>query len=387
MGVGCFIIPLLFVNCSSNDNARQPSPEFYFGADLSYVNQILDHNGQYLDEGEIRDPYQIFAEHGTNLARFRLWHNPVWTKEVYGEEGTQLYNDLPDVEKSIRKAKEQGMSVLLDFHYSDTWADPGKQHIPAAWLEVRDIEVMADSVYNYTYNVLTDLATGELMPEFVQVGNETNCGMLYTDAPDGFPPCNVCNGNWANLGLIFNRAIQAIKDVEPNTKIVLHVADPKHVNWWFENITENGGVNDFDIIGFSYYPIWHTSIPVSSLSIVIEDFRTKFDKDVMILETAYPWSASGIDGYGNIFGSGSALDDYPFTVEGQYGIVTTMTQEVIDGGGLGIIYWEPAWISSDLRDLWGKGSSWENNTFFDFTGNAHEVIDYPEHEYIYPDSE
>jgi len=118
------------------------------GADLSYVNQILDHGGIYKDSGEIRDPYRIFRENGTNLVRLRLWHNPVWTKEVYGDQGTQLYNDLADVEKSIEAAKTQGMAVLLDFHYSDTWADPGKQIPPAAWKNIRDLDVLRDSVYH-----------------------------------------------------------------------------------------------------------------------------------------------------------------------------------------------------------------------------------------------
>jgi arabinogalactan endo-1,4-beta-galactosidase len=114
-------------SCSENENDPDygdpgngsPTEGFYFGADLSYVNQILDFGGEFKDEGEVRAPYRIFKDHGANLARFRIWHNPQWTKDIYGAEGQQLYNDLLDVEKSITASKEQELEVLLDFHYSD----------------------------------------------------------------------------------------------------------------------------------------------------------------------------------------------------------------------------------------------------------------------------
>ena len=124
---------------------------FYFGADLSYVNQILDHNGVYKDEGEVRDPYRIFSDRGADLVRLRLWHNPEWTKTVYEPAGDQMYNDLYDVERAIAASKKEGMAVLLDFHYSDTWADPGNQKVPAAWVNITDINVLKDSVYDYTF--------------------------------------------------------------------------------------------------------------------------------------------------------------------------------------------------------------------------------------------
>ena len=129
--------------------------KFYFGADLSYVNQIMDFNGVYKDYGQERSAYRIFKDHGANIIRFRLWNNPVWTKEIYGNDGTQLYNDLKDVEKGIKLSKEQDLEVLLDFHYSDTWVDPGKQEIPKAWKDIRSIDVLGDSVYRFTFNILT----------------------------------------------------------------------------------------------------------------------------------------------------------------------------------------------------------------------------------------
>lgn len=296
------------LNCKEDEATPDPPDEetdtFYFGADLSYVNQILDHGGVYKDQGTVKSPYKIFHDHGTNLVRLRLWHNPLWTKEVYGDDGTQLYNDLADVEKAIRLAKEQGMEVLLDFHYSDTWADPGNQKIPQAWKDITTLAVLKDSVYNYTHKVLQYLDDKDLMPELVQIGNETNCGMLYTDALTNFPACNVCDGAWQNMGEVVNRAIAAIKDVATSstikTKIILHVADPKNVEWWFDNMKNNGGVTGFDIIGFSYYPLWHTTVSLDQLADKVATFKSKYDKDVMIMETAYPWTTAAEDGYAKI---------------------------------------------------------------------------------------
>lgn len=382
---------LSITQCKNNDVPPDSDPEnpeetnlpegFYFGADLSYVNQVLDYNGIFLDQGEERSPYKIFKDHGTNLVRLRLWHNPTWTMEVYGEEGTQMYSDLFDVEKSIGLAKAQGMEVLLDFHYSDTWADPGHQDVPAAWKDITDIEVLKDSVYQYTKQTLEYLNGKGLMPELVQIGNETNCGMMTSEAGEDFPGMNVCDGNWSNMGDVINSGIQAVREVNEDTKIILHVADPQHVDWWFTNITSGGGVSDFDMIGFSYYPLWHTTVSVPNLSVSISSFKSKFNKEVIILETAYPWTTEGNDDYNNLFGGDAPISGYPYTPEGQLDIMRAMTQEVIDGGGIGIIYWEPAWISSDMKDLWGTGSSWENNAFFDFDGNVIEGIGFMNYNY------
>ena len=391
---GGFAFVMLFVFTMAGCQSDTPAPPlggnnpgtFYFGSDLSYVNQILDHDGVYKTQGSVTSPYKIFKDHGTDIVRLRLWHNPVWTKEVYGEQGVQLYNDLKDVERSIGLAKQNELEVLLDFHYSDVWADPGNQKIPAAWKDIQSIQVLSDSVYDYTFKTLSYLHSKSLLPEFVQVGNETNCGMLYTEAPVGFPACNGCNGQWSNLRSVIKSGIAAIRDVATSSgkeiKIILHVADPKNVDWWFTNVINNGEVSNFDIIGFSYYPIWHNTVHVSQLSESVSAFKTKFGKDVMILETAYPWTTNGNDSYNNIFG-GQPISGYPFTNQGQLDIMIAITQELVDGGGIGIFYWEPAWISSNMKDLWGTGSSWENNTFFDFNGEVNTGIQFMTHTYTH----
>jgi arabinogalactan endo-1,4-beta-galactosidase len=379
------VFSLLMVLCCSSDEEKAVTPPptdqlFYFGADLSYVNQILDKGGVYKDDNVAENPYKIFAANGTNLVRLRLWHNPSWTKEIYEASGTQLYNDIFDVERSIRAARSEGMQVLLDFHYSDEWADPAKQFIPKAWREITSIEVLGDSVYNYTFKALQYLSSKELLPEMVQLGNETNCGMLFSDAPTGFPACNVCNGQWTNMGTVLNAAIAAVKDVIAQTtiktKIILHVADPKNVEWWFDNIKSKGLVTNFDLVGFSYYPLWHTTVSLENISSKIATFKSRYGKEVIILETAYPWTTLGEDSYNNHFGSSEPLSGFPFSEQGQYDFMVKLTTEVKEGGGIGVVYWEPAWISSDMKDLWGTGSSWENNTFFNFEGNKIKALDY-----------
>jgi len=316
--------------------------------------------------------------------RLRLWHNPEWTRTVYQGTGNPMYNDLADVTRAIRQAKAQGMAVNLDIHYSDTWADPDHQNIPKAWLKITDLQVLKDSVYNYTAKVLRHLNKDGLMPEYVQVGNETNCGMLYSNAPSAFPELNVCDGHWTQAGLVFNSGIKAVRDLDQesgaDTQIILHVAQPENVEWWIDNITTKGDVNDFDIIGFSYYSPW-SKVALDKISNYVSTFTGKFGKQAMIVETAYPWTLENADSYPNIFGSGSLAAGYPATVNGQFDYMRDLTQEVMDGGGSGVMYWEPAWITSDMKDLWGTGSSWDNNTFFDFQGNVQHGIDFMTYPY------
>lgn len=394
------LLSLLFIGCEgesttftedndeNDDNGSTPTEEtidnFVKGADLSYVNQILDHGGTYRDSGEVENPYEIFSDYGTDVVRLRLWHNPEWTAELYEGENNPMYSDLDDVTEAIRESKEHGMAVNLDFHYSDTWADPSQQHVPEAWRDITSLDTLKDAVYDYTRETLEHLDEEGLMPEYVQIGNETNCGLMYSDAPQDFPALNVCDGNWSNAGEVINSGIQAVRDVASNTdvdtKIILHIAQPENVSWWFDNMTATGNVTDFDIIGVSYYTPW-SDVPLNQISDYVYDFRDAFDKEVMIVEAAYPWTMDYADDYNNQFGEDALVNGYPATKEGQRDFMVDLTKEIMDGGGTGLMYWEPAWITSDIKDRWGTGSSWENNTLFDFEGNTHTGFEYMEYDY------
>jgi len=401
LNIFIFIIALYAIACSTDSSTEEdmdqtidspadeetddPSGEFMTGADLSYVNQIMDHNGVYKVDGRVENPYKIFRKHGTEIVRLRLWHNPDWVRnKVYEDQTVPLYSGFADVKHSIEISKAEGMAVMLDFHYSDMWADPSQQNVPEAWAAIRDIQVLRDSVYNYTFTTLDKLSQEQLMPEYIQIGNEINCGMMYTNTSDNFPPLNGCEGHWANLGAVINSGIQAVRDAggyaDIGPKIILHVAQPENVEWWFDNITTSGEVSDFDIIGLSYYSAF-SDVPLSDINQFITTFRHKYNREVMVVETAYPWTPENADNYTNITGADDLEPNYPATKEGQLAYMVDLTQKVMDGGGTGVIYWEPAWISSDMKDLWGTGSSWENNAFFDFNGELHQGINFMTRDY------
>jgi arabinogalactan endo-1,4-beta-galactosidase len=362
--------------------------KFCMGADLSYVNQVEDHGGIFKELSKEKDPFVLFKNHGCNLVRVRLWNHPLWTREIYGTEGTQMYSDLADAEKTIRRAKDAGMGVNLDFHYSDTWADPANQTLPQSWQGIKTLKVLKDSIYEFTFNTLKYLDSKGLMPEMVQIGNEINCGMLMTEVPPGFPDLNACNGHWIDLGEVINSAIQAVRDASSvsavKPQVILHIADPKNTVWWFDNIKSVGKVTDFDIIGMSYYPLWHTEIAFDNLVTTISSIRSRYSKKVMLVETAYPWTKDGNDNFNNLFGSQAPLTGFPFTQKGQLDYMVSLTQKVISAGGSGVMVWEPAWITSGLKTPWGNGSAWENSTFFDFEGNVLSGIDFMNQPYVFP---
>ena len=266
------------------------------------------------------------------------------------------------------------MRVLLDFHYSDNWADPGKQFPPAAWEDL-DPETLGDSIYNYTFNTLKKLDNVGLMPEYVQVGNEINPGFLL-------PHGNRWDNTTQFVSLI-NRAINAVRDAAAqstvDTKVLIHIAQPENVKNWFTGLAE-AGLDEYDIIGFSYYYMW-SSVLLNDVSDYVQEFKETFEKNVMILETAYPWTLENADSYPNIMDVNKLVPNYPATEAGQYKYLKKLTQEIIDGGGKGIFYWEPAWISSNAKTQWGTGSAFDSNTFFDFQGNVLQGMDYMTYNY------
>ncbi len=380
------LLGLMVVSCSQKPEDETPAPvpapvkppyswtRFCMGVDLSYVNEIEDYGGIFSDSGRVSDPFRILKKYGANTVRVRLWYDPQWVGAI---TGGRLYSDLADAEKTIRRAREAGMAVNLDFHYSDSWADPGHQETPAAWSGL-SLAILKDSVYNYTLRVLNYLKSKDLTPEMVQVGNETNGGML-------FPAGQVSGGIWTSFATLMQSGIRAVRDFSANStikpKIILHVAQMQHAQWWIDELVKKGRVSDFDILGISHYAKWSTFTGMDQIANRISSIRTTYGKQVMIVETAYPWTGGNADAYGNIFGPGDTVAGYPATVNGQFAYFRDLTQAVIRGGGTGLMYWEPAWITSGMKDKWGTGSSWDNCTLFDFTGSALPSARYMKAEY------
>ena len=338
------------------------------GADLSYVNEMEECGGVYREGGQVVDPFVLFADRGANLVRVRLWHTP-----------SNQYSAFLDAQRTIRRAKDAGMKVLLDFHYSDHWADPGKQAPPAAWTGLTT-DIMRDSVYAYTYQVLDRLAEEDLLPDMVQIGNEINPGLLL---PYG------SRARWAQLSKLLKGGIRAVRDAaehrQTHIDVMLHVAQPENAMSWFTEAAQ-AGIEDYDVMGISYYSQW-SSVPLAELSGKIEALVSSFaPRDLLVVEAAYPWTLAGADAANNNLGRDALEPGYPATPEGQKAYLTDMTQAVFDGGG-GVVYWEPAWISTSCYTPWGRGSHWENAAFFDFN-DGNEVlpgIDFINHAYDFPE--
>jgi arabinogalactan endo-1,4-beta-galactosidase len=331
-----------------------PQDSTWRGVDLSYVNELEACGAKYRDDTGYQDPYAILARAGANVVRLRLWHSPDWT----------TYSTLDDVKQSIRRAKANNMKVLLDFHYSDDWVHPGKQIVPKAWAGQSDDELAA-SLGKYTKSVLRSLDQDGLLPDYVQIGNETNTDMLIDkEVPEAAPI------NWQRNVKFFIAGVTAVRTVEKQTgktvRVMLHVAQPENIEPWLDAAAP-AGLPDFDIIGLSYYEKW-SSMPLAAIGPKIARLRAKYGKDVVIVETAYPWTLKWNDQMGNLLGEDSLSPGYEASPEGQRRYLMQLQHSVTANGGLGIVYWEPAWISSSCKNRWGTGSSWENAALFDFKG-------------------
>lgn len=368
MRFNLIILLTCFFSCSVAKKEKEENiyswNEFVIGADMSYVNEIEDAGGLYQMNGLNEDPFVIIKSIGVNTVRIRLWHTPQWKRQL--NSNGKLYSDLYDAEKTMRRAKQAGMAVNLDLHYSDTWADPAHQSTPAAWASL-SFEVLKDSVYQYTFSVLEYLKARNLVPEMIQIGNETNSGMLWPTGKTGDA------AGWQRYAALVNSGIKAVKDFSVSSvikpQVILHVAQLQHADFWLENLLRNGAVG-FDIIGLSHYYPWSNYETMSSIGNKIDSLQRTYNKKVMIVETAFPFTNEAADSYSNILTLDKKLENkYEATQNGQAVYLADLIQTVKQNKGSGVMYWEPAWISSPMKDLWGTGSAWENAAWFDFKGN------------------
>lgn len=337
----------------------EPAAAPWRGVDLSYVRELETCGATYRAGRRAGDPYRILSKAGANIVRLRLWHSPAWTN----------FSTLEDVEQSIARAKGAGMQVLLDFHYSDDWAHPGKQLIPAAWEGVTEPQDLAGLVYAYTYDVLVGLHEKGLAPDFVQLGNETNTDMLWPVEVDPATPIN-----WVRNVQLLNAAIAGVEAAgrmtghRPGT--LLHISQPENVATFMDGGLA-AGLLPVDMIGVSYYPEWSTT-PWPELGDALAKITQRYGKEVVIVEAGYPWRLEDQDEAENLLSKAGLVADYPATVEGQRDFLLDLQRTVADAGGRGVIYWEPAWVTSGCKTRWGEGSHWDNATLFDDDGKLHE---------------
>ncbi len=239
------------------------------GADISFLPSLEDNGRKFYDNGVQKDAIQILKDHGFNYVRLRIFNNPK-ADSGYSKKG---YCDLENTKKMALRIKAAGMGFLLDFHYSDNWADPGKQHKPAAWKQATFVQLQ-DSLRQFTKATLLALKAQGTLPQMVQVGNEINHGMLW---PDGGTK------HLDTLAAFFRAGIAGVRDADKSIKIVIHIAcggQNKESRYFIDNMLKRGV--KFDIIGESYYPEWHGTL--DSLKANLTDLTSRYKQDVMVVE-------------------------------------------------------------------------------------------------------
>ncbi|MEU9287156.1 arabinogalactan endo-1,4-beta-galactosidase [Streptomyces sp. NPDC048275] len=327
------------------------------GSDISSLAKSEAFGGVYkTGSGTTGDALTILKSSGMNYARLKVWVNPA--------DG---YNNKARVLAMAKRVKAQGMKLLVDFHYSDTWADPGVQSKPAAWAGHSYSQLKTD-VYNHTYDVLNALKAQGTTADMVQVGNEINGGMLWSEGS---------TDNWSQLAGLLNSGYDAVKAVNSSTVVALHLAkggDLAGTRWWFDSAV-SGGVK-FDAIGLSYYGYWHGSL--ADFQTTLDDAAARYAKPVFLAETAYPFRLDSEDSLTNIIDTtGELVAGYPATTAGQSAWlrdVMNVVEAVPNGRGLGVFYWETTWTAVtgngwDPTDA-ASGNGWENQALFGYDDKA-----------------
>ena len=354
---------LLVAGCESVK--RTPSAEtlpFMNGADISVTPQLEDHGVVYSDDQGEADIFTILDRHGFNSIRLKIWHTP-----------REAYNDLAHVKAMAQRIHAHDMYFMLDFHYSDWWADPQKQYKPAAWEEL-SFDLLQDSLYAYSRDVVHALDAQGTPPKLVQIGNEIRPGMLW---PDGRVDGDFDTpAQWDNLAALLERARQGVLDGLTNPEgieIVVHFdngGNNTDCRKFYDSLKVRGV--EFDIIGLSFYPKWHGTL--DSLETNLADLSSRYSKDVMVVESAYPFTMGWNDDQGNIWGMEEDLHEgYAPTIEGQiayFAELRRIVTSVPNGRGKGLYYWEPGMVSVE-----GVNSPWENVCLFDFDGKALPAMD------------
>ncbi len=356
---------------------------FFLGMDVSSMLSLEASGACWKDEtGEERDLFALLADNGINLIRIRVWNDP------YDAQGHGYGGGNNDIEAAVtigRRATEAGMRVLIDFHYSDFWADPAKQQEPKAWKGL-NAKAKAPLVQEWTKDCLMRLRNSGVDVAMVQLGNETN-GALCGEK------------TWMGIYRIMNAGANAVREIYPDALIAVHFANPENADNYMTYASKLDYYKlDYDVFGTSYYPYWHGTL--ENLKSVLAGIQETYGKQVMVLETSYAWTLADGDFSGNTIGEGGAYEKpYPITVQGQVNEVTDVVAAINEIGGIGVCYWEGAWIPAggssyaENAEAWERyGCGWassyageydpndagryyggcacDNQTLFDFSGRA-----------------
>ena len=370
------------------------SNDFIMGMDASCVPSLEKSGVKYYDyDGSEKDVYEILANNGINYIRVRVWNDP------FDEKGNGYGGGNCNIDNAIeigKRATKYGMKLLVDFHYSDFWADPAKQMVPKTW-EKMNIDEKSESLYAYTKDSLKKLVDAGVDIGMVQIGNETN-GAMCGESSSSL-------GGWKKITQLMNAGSKAVREVCPNALVAVHFANPEKITNYvsYGKNLEYYQV-DYDVFASSYYPFWHGTL--DNLSQVLSNIAETYNKKVMVAETSYAFTANDTDFYGNTIGEGGGIvKDYPFTLQGQANLVCNVVDTVVNKttNGIGVFYWEGTWISvggesyeenltkwekygsgwassyaseydPDDAGKWYGGCSVDNQAFFDENGKVTEAL-------------
>lgn len=347
-----FVLSILINACKKDDfnpNITPPDDDSlivepsqkYISVDISQLPDIESEGTVfYNQDGTEQSVLEILSEHGINTIRLKLWH----------QSGS--IHDLQSVSEFANRIKNQGFKLWITIHYSDTWADPGNQEKPNLWKNL-SYDVLKDSVYNYTAKVVS-----VLNPDIVQIGNEIDAGFL-------FPEGNKYE-NPMKFKELLKECSKAVRSTSSECKIMVHIAQFNHSTLYYSFIQDV----DYDQIGLSYYPIWHGK-NLNALKDTMQKISARFNKEILIAETSYPFTLGWNDWTNNIVGLESQLiPSYPATEEGQVNYVRAIHNLVNElDKGCGFCYWGAelvAWRGQNATN----GSTWENQALFDFENQA-----------------
>lgn len=351
MNFHIIFLMILVVSCSRQSNFIVPDQEnektFIRGVDLSSLPLVESKNIAFYNfRGQKEDVLTTLKNNGVNTIRLRLWNNPV-----------NDHSSFQEVKSFSQRIKSMGLKVWLSVHYSDTWADPRHQIPPLSWQGI-SFEALKDSVYFYTTKIIR-----EIQPDYIQIGNEINLGLLL--------PYGSINTNEVQYLELISTGVQAVREHANETKIILHFAGINGSEWFFYKLANI----DYDIIGLSYYPVWHGK-KLDELKLSFSDLSQTFGKDILIAETSYPFTLEWRDWTDNIVGLEDQLilPDYPATVLGQKQFIAKI-KEIIKStkNGIGFCYWGGELVifnGPEAKD----GSPWENQALYDFENRALPVI-------------
>lgn len=324
--------------------------DFIFGMDASCVPSLEASGVKYYDHsGTEKDVYQILSENGINYIRVRVWNDPFDAKgNGYGGGNCDIANAIA----VGKRATKYGMKLLVNFHYSDFWADPAKQMAPKAW-EGMSIDAKSEALYAYTKDCLQQLVDAGVDVGMVQIGNETTGAMCGEKSS--------AVGGWKKITQLMSAGSKAVREVCPHALVAVHFTNPEKADSYtsYGKNLDYYGV-DYDVFASSYYPYWHGTY--ENLANVLSDIAETYDKKVMVAETSYAFTTEDTDFSGNTIGEGGAfVKDYPFTPQGQANLVRDITDVMVNKttNGIGVFYWEGTWISVGTDNYDANLTKWE----------------------------